>query len=231
MLVESYAKEPSLDKENASKQGRNIADIDADADTILVDETANDQGMHDDEEMFDTSVLEDEEDVLLKEAQDVQNIVEKMEDKEAQDVQNIVEKVIEDITTAGIEETVSTDALITTADVTPNELNMAQALVEIKKSKLKTEFDEQDKLAEEKAQVIEDENLAWDNVQAMMDAYYELAAKLQEEEQKELTIKEKSRLFMELMDKRNTHFAKLRAEEKRRKPLTKAQKRNQMYVC
>nr|GEU87120.1 hypothetical protein [Tanacetum cinerariifolium] len=36
----------------------------------------------------------------------------------------------------------------------------------------------------------------------MMDADYELAARLQEEEQGELTIEEKSRLFVELMDKR-----------------------------
>ncbi|GJR65020.1 hypothetical protein Tco_0011085 [Tanacetum coccineum] len=35
-------------------------------------------------------------------------------------------------------------------------------------------------------------------------------------------------MFAELMDKRKKHFARLRAEEKRRKPLTKAQKRNQM---
>nr|GEZ27313.1 hypothetical protein [Tanacetum cinerariifolium] len=32
------------------------------------------------------------------------------------------------------------------------------------------------------------------------------------------------------MDKRKKHFAKLKAEEKRRKPLTKAQKRNQMCI-
>nr|GEY51051.1 hypothetical protein [Tanacetum cinerariifolium] len=37
----------------------------------------------------------------------------------------------------------------------------------------------------------------WDDIQAMMDADYELAARLQEEEQGELTIKEKSRLFTE----------------------------------
>nr|GFB57298.1 hypothetical protein [Tanacetum cinerariifolium] len=53
---------------------------------------------------------------------------------------------------------------------------------------------------------------------------------VKEEEQGELTINEKSRLFVELMDKRKKHFAKLRPEEKRRKPPTKAQKRNQMCV-
>ncbi|GJZ80847.1 hypothetical protein Tco_0645841 [Tanacetum coccineum] len=62
----------------------------------------------------------------------------------------------------------------------------------------------------------------------MMEADYELAQRLQAEEQSELTIKERSELFVELMDKRKKHFAKLRAEVIRRKPLTKAQKRNQM---
>ncbi|GKD91929.1 hypothetical protein Tco_1371766 [Tanacetum coccineum] len=55
-----------------------------------------------------------------------------------------------------------------------------------------------------------------------------LAARIQAQEQEELTIEEKSRLFVELMDKRKKHFARLRAEEQRRKPLTKVQKRNQM---
>ncbi|GJX58438.1 hypothetical protein Tco_0289828, partial [Tanacetum coccineum] len=61
-----------------------------------------------------------------------------------------------------------------------------------------------------------------------MEADFELAQRLQIEEQGEITIKERSRLFIELMNKRKKHFAMLRAEEKRRKPPTKAQKRNQM---
>ncbi|GJZ75949.1 hypothetical protein Tco_0640414 [Tanacetum coccineum] len=48
----------------------------------------------------------------------------------------------------------------------------------------------------------------------MMDADYELAARIQAQEQEELTIEEKSRLFMELMDKKKKHFARLRAEKK-----------------
>ncbi|GJY19788.1 hypothetical protein Tco_0392354, partial [Tanacetum coccineum] len=88
------------------------------------------------------------------------------------------------------------------------------------------ELEEEEKLArqrEEDANIVE-----WDDVQAMMDANYELAARLQAEKQGELTIEEKSRLFMELMNKRKKHFAKLKAEEQKRKPPTKAQKRNTM---
>nr|GEW93195.1 hypothetical protein [Tanacetum cinerariifolium] len=57
---------------------------------------------------------------------------------------------------------------------------------------------------------------------------YELAQRLQAKEQGELIIEERSKLFVELMDKRKKHFAKLRAEKIRRKTPTKAQKRNQM---
>ncbi|GJR60875.1 hypothetical protein Tco_1503037 [Tanacetum coccineum] len=60
------------------------------------------------------------------------------------------------------------------------------------------------------------------------EANYELAAKLQAEEQGEISIEERSKLFVELMNERKKHFARLRAEEQRRKPLTKVQKRNQM---
>ncbi|GKA20570.1 hypothetical protein Tco_0700559 [Tanacetum coccineum] len=56
----------------------------------------------------------------------------------------------------------------------------------------------------------------------------ELAQRLQAQEQGEFTIEEGSKLFVELKDKRKKHFAKLRAEEQRRKPPTKTQKRNQI---
>ncbi|GJR90629.1 hypothetical protein Tco_0214640 [Tanacetum coccineum] len=51
---------------------------------------------------------------------------------------------------------------------------------------------------------------------------------MQTEEQEQLSIEEKSKLFVELLEKRKKHFAALRAQEKRNKPPTKAQKRNTM---
>nr|GEV94304.1 hypothetical protein [Tanacetum cinerariifolium] len=65
-IIESYDEEKSLDEVDASKQRRNIADIDADAETTLVNETAEDQGRFDDREMFDAGVLDDEEVVVEK---------------------------------------------------------------------------------------------------------------------------------------------------------------------
>ncbi|GKE77919.1 hypothetical protein Tco_1544039, partial [Tanacetum coccineum] len=52
-----------------------------------------------------------------------------------------------------------------------------------------------------------------DKGKAMMEVDYELAQRLQAKEQGELTIEERSKLFVEIMDKRKKHFAKLRAEE------------------
>nr|GEW40977.1 hypothetical protein [Tanacetum cinerariifolium] len=93
------------------------------------------------------------------------------------------------------------------------------------KDKGKGKMVEPEKPLKRKDQIEFDEE---DDVQAMMDADNELAERLQAEEQGELSIEERSKLFVELMNQRKKHFVRLRAEEKRRKPPTKAQKRNQM---
>nr|GEY39479.1 probable manganese-transporting ATPase PDR2 [Tanacetum cinerariifolium] len=94
------------------------------------------------------------------------------------------------------------------------------------------QLDPKDKGKERVARQREEEAnlISWDNTQAMMEADYELAQRLQAKERGELTIEERSNLFIELIDKRKKHFAKLRAKEIKRKPPTKAQKRNQMCI-
>nr|GEU41599.1 hypothetical protein [Tanacetum cinerariifolium] len=91
---------------------------------------------------------------------------------------------------------------------------------------MQAKLEEEERLARQKRK---ESNIAlvakWDNIQAMMDADYELAARLQEEERGELSIEEKSRLFVELMNKRKKHFTRLKAEKIRSKPQTKAQKK------
>ncbi|GKA79316.1 hypothetical protein Tco_0785912 [Tanacetum coccineum] len=122
----------------------------------------------------------------------------------------------------------STPPTTTTTIFEDEDLTIAQTLVKMRsgRSKMKAELEEEERLARERK---EDANIAEsDDVQAMMDADYELATRLQAQEQEELTIEERSKLFVELMDKRKKHFARLRAEDKRRKTPTKAQKRNQM---
>ncbi|GJS99183.1 hypothetical protein Tco_0820353 [Tanacetum coccineum] len=96
-------------------------------------------------------------------------------------------------------------------------------------AKLDAELLEKQKLArkqEEEANIVLIES--WENTQAMMEADRLLAERLQSKEKEELTDEKKAKLFMELMEKRRKHFAALRAQEKRNKPPTKAQKRTQM---
>ncbi|GKA87810.1 ribonuclease H-like domain-containing protein, partial [Tanacetum coccineum] len=80
-------------------------------------------------------------------------------------------------------------------------------------AQIQAELIEEERLARKKE---EEANIAliesWDNTQAMMEAYFELAQRLQTEEQGEITIEERSRLFVEFMNKRKKHFAMLRAE-------------------
>ncbi|GJY31445.1 hypothetical protein Tco_0414940 [Tanacetum coccineum] len=95
--------------------------------------------------------------------------------------------------------------------------------------KLQAEFDEEERLAREKAEKEQEANIAlietWDDIQAKIDADHQLAERLQAQEQEELSVEEKATLFQQLLEKRRKHFAAKRAEEKRNKPPTKAQQR------
>ncbi|GKE38704.1 hypothetical protein Tco_1462109 [Tanacetum coccineum] len=71
---------------------------------------------------------------------------------------------------------------------------------------------------------------AWDDVQAKVEADYQLAQRLQAQEQEELTDEEKVRLFVQFLEQRRKHFAAKRAEEKRNRPPTRAQQRNIMSM-
>ncbi|GJR56856.1 putative ribonuclease H-like domain-containing protein [Tanacetum coccineum] len=268
--------------EDASKQGRSIEDIDADVDVSLVDET---QERQDDDLMFDTGVLEDDE----------MHVEAKVDGKEEQSTKPDDSTAGEAVTTASVDDSV--------VPTTIEEITLAQTLIQIKAAKPKvvttaattttttrpkdkgvvvqepSEFrvpqetqpssskdkgkgimiepevplkrkdqialDEQiarDIQAKLDAELLEEQKLArkqeeeanialiesWENTQAMMEADRLLAERLQSKEREELTDEEKAKLFMELMEKRRKHFAALRAQEKRNRPPTKAQKRTQM---
>ncbi|GJT55846.1 hypothetical protein Tco_0990900 [Tanacetum coccineum] len=281
--VESSEDQESLGApEDASKQGRSIADIDADVEVTLVDET---QERQDDELMFDTGVLDTDE----------MHVEAKVDEKDEQSTKLDDSTAGEAVTTASVEDSA--------APTTIEEITLAQTLIQIKAAKPKvvttaattttttrpkakgvvvqepSEFrvpqeaqpsiskdkgkgimiepevplkrkdqialDEQiarDIQAKLDVELIEEQKLArkqeeeanialiesWENTQAMMEANRLLAERLQSKEREELTDEEKGKLFMELMEKRRKHFAALRAQEKRNRPPTKAQKRTQM---
>ncbi|GJX63456.1 hypothetical protein Tco_0296356 [Tanacetum coccineum] len=110
--VQSSEDQESLgDHEDASKQGRSIEDIDADAEVILVNET---QERQDDDLMFYTRVLDDDEVVV-----DVTTV-----EKEEQSI-----KTGEAVTTVGVEDSAA-PTIPTTVEET-----LAQTLMEIKAAK------------------------------------------------------------------------------------------------
>ncbi|GJU90256.1 hypothetical protein Tco_1302679 [Tanacetum coccineum] len=83
------------------------------------------------------------------------------------------------------------EVTIKDVNLSVDEVTLAQAL-----AALKTEEEEEERLAREKAQREKEANIVeWDNVQAMIDADYQMAQQMQAEEQEKLSIEEKSKLF------------------------------------
>ncbi|GJY72229.1 hypothetical protein Tco_0475932 [Tanacetum coccineum] len=211
--VESSEDKDSLgDHEDASKQGRSIEDIDKDANISLVDDT---QGRSDDAEIFDTNELHGDEVVV-----DMLVDVSLVDDTQGRTPQESQPSKIKD---KGKAIMIEPEVPLKRKD----QVALDEDLVRNLQAQLEAELIEEERLARKKE---EEANIAlielWDNTQAMMEADFKLAQRLQIEEQGEITIEERSRLFVELMNKRKKHFAMLRAEEKRRKPPTKAQNRN-----
>ncbi|GKD46944.1 hypothetical protein Tco_1271589 [Tanacetum coccineum] len=96
--------------------------------------------------------------------------------------------------------------------------------------KLQAEIDEEERIARAAEEKIDETNIAWDDIQAKVDADYQLAERLQPEEQEQFTNEEKDTLFKELLEQRRKHFAAKRAEEKRNKTPNKTQQKKTMIT-
>ncbi|GJS77467.1 putative reverse transcriptase domain, ribonuclease H-like domain, aspartic peptidase domain protein [Tanacetum coccineum] len=77
--------------------------------------------------------------------------------------------------------------------------------------KLQAKIDEEEKIARAKKEKIDEANIAWEDIQVKADIDYQLAERLQAEEQEQFTIKEKATLFKELLEQRRKHFVAKRA--------------------
>ncbi|GJX65613.1 hypothetical protein Tco_0299956 [Tanacetum coccineum] len=207
-----------LRKEATSKHGRKIGDLDADTEVTLIDET---QERNDDDLMFDTDILNDD-------------------------------KVFEEPMAFAATTTRSIPITTATSVEIPDELTLAQTLIEIKSTKPKAVttdattvthvftrpkakwivFHDQDKQApaskpiispaqpsskdKEQAKLermqrerVEQEEASraavieeLDSIQAMVEADEQLAARLQAKEQEQFSIKEKSRMLVEMIAER-----------------------------
>ncbi|GJZ64538.1 hypothetical protein Tco_0620959 [Tanacetum coccineum] len=90
--------------------------------------------------------------------------------------------------------------------------------------KFQAEFDEEERLAREKAEkekeAIIDLIKEWDDIQAKIGVDYQLSERLQAQEQEELSEAKMATLFQQLLEKRRKHLAAKTAEERRNKPPT-----------
>nr|GEU42739.1 hypothetical protein [Tanacetum cinerariifolium] len=154
-------------------------------------------------------------------------------DKDLQGEEVVVEKevagkdsAIEEVNAVSIATSVT--AITTTAATTPiifmDEITLAKALIEIKTSKVQDKGERARQEEEANSALIE----TWEDIQAKVDVDYQLAERLQAEEQEQLTDAKKAKLFMDFIEKRRKFFAAKKNVEKMNKPPTKAQQRSIM---
>ncbi|GJW20919.1 hypothetical protein Tco_0031541 [Tanacetum coccineum] len=139
------------------------------------------------------------------------------------------EVVVESEVVVKAASTIPVSAATTTTTVRTNdEITLAKAVAELKSDKLlitiaAITITVVSRRPRAKGLVIHEQDY-----KARVEADYQLAQRLQAQEQEELTDEEKARLFIQLLEARKKHFAAIRAKEKRNKPPTKAQKINTM---
>ncbi|GKB09095.1 hypothetical protein Tco_0837407 [Tanacetum coccineum] len=202
---------------------------------VLRDEKLTQRGRYDDEEMFDTDVLDGDEVLAEPEVtiKDVNLSVDQvtlaqalttLKSAKVQEKINVVEEPSESITTTPTLITRTAATTITAVRTRPGakgliideeeqETTPTVSLQQPSQLKLQAEFDEEARLTREKSKKEKEANIVtWDNVQAMIDVDYQMAQQMQAEEQEELNIKEKSKLFVQLLEARKKQFAAMRAQ-------------------
>ncbi|GKC35885.1 hypothetical protein Tco_1048269 [Tanacetum coccineum] len=238
--------------EDASKQGKRINAIDADEDITLVN-VQDDV----DNEMFDVDALNGEEVFVARQNENVVEKVvdvaqvstaattititteeitlaqtlEALKTSKPKVKEIVFQEPSKSTTTTTISSQQSQDkgkGIMIEEPVNPMKKKVQIMLDEEAALKLQAEFDEEERLAREK----DEDNVAlteeWDDIQSKIEADHELAQRLQAEEQEELSVEEKAKLFQQLLEQRRKHLAAKSAEEKRNKPPTQAQQRKIM---
>nr|GEU67515.1 hypothetical protein [Tanacetum cinerariifolium] len=205
--------------EDTSKQKRIIDDIDADEGITLVDEKCK----------------ESREEVPLKEVNvaAVTTITATINDitlaKALMEIKSAKHKANKVVIQQPEQGTTTTTLRTTTAEPVKKFSKKDQLMLDEELTfKLQAKEEEEERLVREKDQQIKEVNIAWDDIQAKIDADYQLAQRLQAEEQEELIDKEKARLFAQFLEKTRKFFAAKRAVDKRNRPPTKAQQRSIM---
>ncbi|GKA36489.1 hypothetical protein Tco_0722980, partial [Tanacetum coccineum] len=200
------------EKEDASKHGRNIVDLNADAEEVEVEKVVSTA------EVTTVSTIT----TIINELTLAQTLIE-IKAAKPKAVTTTATKTTTAITRPKARGVVVQEPSEFTKTTSPSQLSQLPHA----KDKGKAKMIEPEKPLKKKDQILIDEEIA-QKLQAQLNVELEEEEEKLAQEQEELTVEEKSKLFVELIDKIKKHFARLRAEEQRRKPRTKAQRRNQM---
>nr|GEW02125.1 hypothetical protein [Tanacetum cinerariifolium] len=198
--VESFANEAHLDEGDAFKQGR-ISYIDANQNIYLVN-------AHRDKDIFGVN---DQDNTLMFDA-----------DKDLQGEEVVVEKAVgdkdvsnvEEVNVASITTLVSVATTTTTAATTPtismDDITLAKALTEIKTSRPKAKGIVMKEPSETPTPtlIVSSQQSLKVHDKAKIKADYEMAQRLQAEDQEQLTDAKKAKLFMEFLEMRRKFFAR-----------------------
>ncbi|GKA02555.1 putative ribonuclease H-like domain-containing protein [Tanacetum coccineum] len=204
--IESSTDKSLGDQEDASKQGRN----EEDEDISWFQEDAETQGSTVEPSTPTTTTLIEDEDLIIA------STLMKMRSEKSKEIAKEI----------GSKEKSSEPVTRPTRGVTmhePSKFGTRKAVPPSQhdlKDKGKAKMIEPEKPLKKKDQIKFNEEVAKrlaEELEAELEEEEGLAQRLQEEEHGELTIEKRSRLFLELMDKRKKHFVKLRAEKIRRK--------------
>ncbi|GJY47652.1 hypothetical protein Tco_0436715 [Tanacetum coccineum] len=171
------------------------------------------------DDMFDTGVLDDEEVFKGYDVDETRNVAKKEVSTtdpvttagEVVTIASVEVPVISDqgTTTTTLSTTTIAATIIIAASTRSNakgiviqEQVQAPTPIKIsKKDQIMLDEEEEERLAREKAQQVEEANISWDNMQAMIDVDYQMAQRLQAQEQEKLNIQ---KLFDKAMTRVNT---------------------------
>nr|GEW38184.1 putative ribonuclease H-like domain-containing protein [Tanacetum cinerariifolium] len=178
---------------------RRIAEIDAAEDLFLIDETTQDQGRINDQDLFGVHDLDGDEvfvDVITS------------------------ENVEQDATVA--ENVKETKKPLKKKDQIALDEEVARKL----KAEMNAKLDEEERIAREKNEANRAVIKEWDDVQATIDVDRQLAEQIQAQEREHISIEERSKLLAEIIESRRKYIAAKRAEEIKNKPPTRAQQKS-----
>ncbi|GJU82408.1 ribonuclease H-like domain-containing protein [Tanacetum coccineum] len=238
------SEDEGLGQEDASKQGRKIHDIDADEDITL-------ENIYD-EDMFGVNDLDGDEVVVESEVADkdvnlsvnevsLAQALAALKSEKVQEKGDVIKEPSIPVSAASTKEQATTPIVFSQQSSQVQDKGKGKMVEEepVKKMskkellkldeelafKLQAEEEEEERLTREKVQKIEEANTTWDDILAKVEADYQLAQRLHDEEQEQYTDDEKVKFFCKFLNQRRKFFAAKRAEAKRNKPPTQAQQR------